>query len=172
MNDKKIKRIAVKRAAEEETSEVLVAEEGEADVVNWREVAARLQAEMDNFRKRQRRLAQEQIAVERSRLLLALLAVVDNLEQTLHHIERNDPLHQGVKVALDGMVNLLRAEGVVPIEAVGQPFDPEIHEARAMVPAPPDQEEDMLVIAEELRGYQMDGRLLRPSRAVVAKKLS
>lgn len=141
-----------------------------AEAIDWRDMALRLQAEMENYRKRLERRAEDRIADEKSRLLQGFLGVVDNLEQGLAHLRPEDPLHQGVRVTFDGMAALLRREGVEPLEAVGQPFDPAWQEAVAMIPAPPNQEPELLVIAQEQRGYKLGERLLRPARVVVAKK--
>lgn len=133
-------------------------------------MALRLQAEMDNYRKRMERRAEDRIADEKSRLLQGFLGVVDNLEQGLAHLRPEDPLHQGVRITLDSMMALLRREGVEALESVGQPFDPTWQEAVAMIPAPPEQEPELLVIAQEQRGYKLGERVLRPARVVVAKK--
>lgn len=138
--------------------------------VDWRERAMRLQAEMENYRKRQRRLADERVAREREALLFKFLSVVDNLEKVLSHVEEENPVYQGIRVTHDGAKALLRVEGVEPIQAVGKPFDPDWHDAVTMVPAQPGQEEEMLVIDEALKGYRIGDRLLRPARVVVAKQ--
>ncbi len=138
--------------------------------VDWRDMALRLQAEMDNYRKRQERRAEDRIHDEKARLLRGFLSVMDNLEQALAHLQRDDALFQGVRVTYDGMQALLRIEGVENIPALGQPFDPTWQEAVAMIPAQPDQEHEMMVLAEEQKGYRLGERLLRPARVVVAKK--
>ncbi len=142
--------------------------------VDWRERAMRLQAEMENYRKRQKRLADERVVRERDALLFKFLSIIDNLEKILAHIEEENPAYHGIRVTYDGAKALLRVEDVESIQAVGKPFDPQWHDAVTMVPAQPDQKEEMLVIDEELKGYRIgDGsevRLLRPARVVVAKK--
>ena len=141
-----------------------------AEAVDWRDMALRLRAEMDNYRKRQQRLAEEQIAAERKRLLAAFLAVPDNLERIVTHLQPDDPHHQSIKVAYDEFLRLLRLEGVEALAAVGKPFDPLRHDAVAMVPAEEGQREEMLVIDEEQKGYRLGEQILRPARVVVAKR--
>lgn len=177
---KKVVRVQASKAepqpAAPEESADLVAEPVELPApekkpeIDWKDTALRLQAEMENYRKRQQRLADERILAEKERLLRAYLGVVDNLTQTLSHAQRDDPLYNGVKVTLDAMLSLLKAEGVAALPTVGQPFDPLIHEAAAMIPAQPGQEPDLLIVAEERSGYRLDERLLRPARVIVAKK--
>ncbi len=147
---------------------------GKSPEVDWRERAMRLQAEMENYRKRQRRLADERVAREREALLFRFLSVVDNLEKVLSHIDEDNPAYHGIRVTYDAAKALLRVEDVEPIQAVGKPFDPNWHDAVTVISAQPGQEEEMLVIDEELKGYRIGGgpeaRLLRPSRVVVAKQ--
>ncbi len=140
------------------------------EVEDWRELALRLQAERRTYRQRQQQRADERVAEEQTRLLREFLAVADNLEETLAHIERDDPLYRGVQITYDGLRNLLRREGVEPFSSVGQPFDPQCHAAVALVPAPPAQEAELVVIAEEQRGYRRGEQLLRPARVSVARR--
>jgi molecular chaperone GrpE len=144
--------------------------EASKEAVDWRDMALRLRAEMDNYRRRQQRLAEEQIAAERKRLLSAFLTVPDNLERIVTHLRPDDPYHESIKVAYDEFMKLLRLEGVEAIDAVGAPFDPQLHEAVAMVPAVDGQREQMLVIDEEQKGYRIGEQILRPARVIVAKR--
>ena len=119
-----------------------------SDAGEWRERAMRLQAEMDNYRKRQRRLAQEQARAEQERLLLDVLSVADNLERTLSAAsswkdagrgdspsEGTATLQQGVELTRAEMMRVLSKYGVERLEAKGAPFDPAWHEAVHTVPA-------------------------------------
>jgi molecular chaperone GrpE len=136
------------------------------DQINWQETALRLQAEMDNSRKRQERRATEAIVAERVRLLSLFLPVVDNLTRALNHDAQTDEtLRQGVELTQRELLRLLEAEGVTRLETVGQSFDPEWHEAVSAVPA--DVEPDTVV--EEIEaGYKLGDKLLRPAKVVVA----
>jgi molecular chaperone GrpE len=118
---------------------------------DWQALALRLQADMDNYRKRQARRADEAIGAERERLLRLIIPVVDNLARALSQDGRGD--------------EALRQEGVAPIEVIGRPFDPELHEAvaTAMTDA-----KAGTVVKELERGYVLGEKLLRPARVVVA----
>lgn len=140
------------------------------DAIDWRDQALRLQAEMDNYRKRQQRLAEESIAQAQATLLRKFLSVVDNLKRVLSHLQPDDIHGQSIRLIYEEMLQILHTEGVEPIEAMGEPFDPEWHEAVAMTPASPDQQIEMAIIKEEQQGYRLAGRLLRPARVIVAKK--
>ena len=135
----------------------------------WRDLALRLQAEMDNYRKRRQRLAEEQIAAARLELLRNFLPVVDNLERALAAFGGEDSgLREGVRLTHREMVQRLQQEGVERIEALYRPFDPNWHEAvtavahdgRGVVPG--------TVIEVVEPGYRLGDRLLRPARVIVA----
>jgi molecular chaperone GrpE len=132
----------------------------------WQSLALRLQADMDNFRKRQARRADEAILAERERLLQLMLPIADNLARALDQDDSGDGvLQQGVKLTYRELMRLLESEGVIPIEAVGQTFTPDLHEAMATVrtAALPGT-----VVEELAKGFMMGEKLLRPARVVVA----
>lgn len=138
--------------------------------VDWRDVAMRLKADMENFRKRQQRWAEDEIHQEKARLLRKFLEPVDNLERALQHIDPGDPAHRGVQMAYDGMLAMLIREGVDRVFAEGTPFDPQVHEAVAAVPAPQGQREDFRVVEVLSTGYRYRDQVLRPAKVVVAKR--
>lgn len=133
---------------------------------DWQGVAARLQADMDNFRRRQKRQAEEAATQEKARVLRRILPVVDNLTRALNQ----DPsdggsLRHGVELTHREFIRFLEAEGVARIETIGHKFDPNLHEAMAAVPgaSKPDT-----IVEEVEAGYTLDGNLLRPAKVVVA----
>jgi len=143
----------------------------QAEGTDWRDRALRLQADMDNYRKRQQRLADDKIDAERQRLLRSFLPVVDDLERALAAPplggdERG--LRDGVQLTHRAALQLLQREGVEPIREQGRPFDPHWHEAVATV----DHDRAGVApntIAEVLEpGYRQQDQLLRPARVVVA----
>ena len=133
---------------------------------DWQATAKRLQAEMENFRKRQQRRADEASAGEKERLLGRILPIADNLARALNHDNQGDPsLRQGVELIYRELMRLLEAEGVTRLETVGQPFTPDLHEAVAAIPALAKPE---TIVQEIEPGYMLDDKLLRPARVVVA----
>jgi molecular chaperone GrpE len=135
----------------------------------WRERALRLQAEMDNFRKRQRRLADERVMADRERLLRAVLGVSDDLERALSADGTSvETLREGVDLTHKSLMRVMDQEGVELIEAVGQVFDPALHEAVSTVPHNEVGAEPDTVVSVVQAGYRLDGRLLRAARVVVA----
>ena len=134
---------------------------------DWQSLALRLQADMENYRKRQARRADDAVAEERERLLRLMLPVADNLIRALDQDEQgNEELRQGVELTYRELMRLLEAEGVTRIEAVGQTFTPELHEAVATVMS--EAESDGTVVEEVQGGYKLGEKLLRPAQVVVA----
>ncbi len=157
------------------------AEAAPAQDEDWRDRALRAQAEMDNYRKRQQRWAQDQIEAERHRLLGAYLQVVDDLERALAAPAVDDaPSHQGtalrngaglragVELTHRAAMQFLQKEGVEPIEARYQPFDPNWHEAVATTRRNGSGLPSGTVLEVLETGYRLDGRLLRPAKVIVA----
>jgi len=142
-------------------------EEGSLEV--WRERALCLQAEIENFRKRQQRLAEERIAADRERLLRSFLRVADDLERALNADETDiESLRQGVDLIYQNLVRLLGREGVESIQAEGQPFDPAWHEAVGTVPHLDAEAQSDIVVEVVRPGYRLGNRLLSPAHVVVA----
>ncbi len=136
------------------------------DKTDWQTTALRLQADMDNFRKRQNRRAEEAVAAERERLLSLLLPVADNLTRALNHENQGDEsLRQGVELIYRELMRSLQAEGVTRLETIGHPFSPSLHEAVATIPA---DIEPGTIVEEVEAGYKLGDKLLRPARVVVA----
>ena len=141
----------------------------EEELETWRDRALRLQAELENFRKRQRRLAEDRIEADRVRLLRNFLMVADDLERALRAEGDQESLRDGVEVMDSSLKQMLKQEGVERIEARGERFDPEWHEAVGTVPH---QEADVrrdTVVEVTQEGYVLNGRLLRPARVIVAR---
>ena len=135
----------------------------------WRDRALRLQAEIENFRKRQQRLAEERILADRERLLRAFLDVADNLERALDADTASvGSLRQGVDLTHQTLMRTLSQEGVEPIQSVGQPFDPAWYEAVDTVPHQQAGVEPGTIVQIEQEGYRLGDRLLRPARVIVA----
>jgi molecular chaperone GrpE len=139
------------------------------ELEEWRDRALRLQAEMASYRRRQQRLAQDQIEVERQRLLGAFIKVVDDLERALAvPADGKDGLRQGLELTHRAAVQLLEREGVEPVEAEKQPFDPNWHEAVATVGRNGGNAVPGTIVRVMEPGYRLGDRLLRPAKVVVA----
>jgi molecular chaperone GrpE len=127
-------------------------------------------AELENFKKRATREKEEAIRFANEALVKDLLPVVDNLERAVAHSKdggNGKPLVEGVEMVLRGFFDILAKHGVIPISAVGQPFDPQKHEAMAQVEST--TYDPNTVIEEYHKGYLLRDRLLRPALVSVAK---
>jgi molecular chaperone GrpE len=131
----------------------------------------RATADLDNFRKRARRDVDDARIEATKKVLSEMLPVVDNLERALAHADGADAaaasIIDGVKLVLRQFVQAFERFEVVPFESIGQPFDPNVHEAVGQIETadhPPG------AVAQELqRGYRIGDRLLRAAMVVVAK---
>jgi molecular chaperone GrpE len=140
----------------------------EQDVDKWRDRALRLQAEMENFRKRRRRLAEEHIAEERERLLRPFLRVADDLERGWNAPDIDvQELKRGVEMTHQGLMRALEKQGITVIEAEGKAFDTQWHEAVGVVPHENVDLPSDTVVKVVQKGYQIDDRVLRPARVIV-----
>jgi molecular chaperone GrpE len=139
------------------------------ELETWRDRALRLQAEIENFRKRQKRLAEERIETSRARLLRNFLTIADDLERALRAEGDQESLRDGVEMTYRSLEQLLKQEGVEQIEAQGETFDPEWHEAVGTVPHREADVHQDTVVEVTQQGYRLNGRLLRPARVIVAK---
>ncbi|MGD8627130.1 MAG: nucleotide exchange factor GrpE [Anaerolineae bacterium] len=136
---------------------------------DWCDRALRLQAEMENYRKRQQRLARDRVEEERQRLLRSFLGVVDDLERALQAPAGDaEGLRQGVQLTHRAALRMLEKEGVEEVPAESQPFDPAWHEAVSTVPHRQANTQPDTVLQVVEPGYRLDGQLLRPAKVIVA----
>jgi len=130
----------------------------------------RLAAEYANYQKRTDRQLAEEHQHGAGRLALDILPAIDNLERALAADQAGvnpEAWLKGARVAHEELLAALRKHGVMPIEAVGRPFDPHVHEAVAHVPSE-DQPEGR-VLEESRKGYRMGDRTIRASRVAVSR---
>jgi molecular chaperone GrpE len=156
--------------AEETAYDSVESESALADeAAEWRERALRLQSDQANYRQRQQRLAEERIDDERRRLLLEFLPVVDDLERALGAAGGSEAaLHQGVHLTRQAAVRMLEREGVAELQAVGNAFDPNWHEAVATTAVNGSNVSPGTVVGVVESGYRIGEQLLRPAKVVVA----
>jgi molecular chaperone GrpE len=134
----------------------------------------RTAAEFDNYRKRTDRERREQSEYAAADLIRDVLPVLDDLERALAApidpgpgAERLATYRDGLGLIHRQLLDVLKRRGVAAIDVVGQPFDPQWHEALAQEPA--DGRPDGEVTAEIRRGYRLGQRLLRPALVKVAR---
>ena len=135
---------------------------------DWRDRYLRLAADLENTKKRLERIHSDRAQTAQERLLRDLLPLADNLERALAHAspaEQRSSLYSGIELTLKEFLATLEKHGVRRIEALGKPFDPELHEAIGSGSHPTLSPGTVMHV--ELPGYTFNGRLLRPARVLV-----
>ncbi|HOF58275.1 MAG TPA: nucleotide exchange factor GrpE [Syntrophorhabdaceae bacterium] len=129
-----------------------------------------IQADFENFKKIKNKEKQDVLKFGNEVLIKDLLPVVDNLERALEHASKTNDfksIHDGVKIVLNEFLKVLEKAGVQPVEALGQKFDPNFHEAFFQ-----EERKDVepeIIVSEHLKGYVLNGRLIRPSLVSISK---
>jgi molecular chaperone GrpE len=141
----------------------------QADLDRFRDLALRSQADFDNFKKRAAREKDDAIKYANSSLLERLISIVDNFELGLTAAKsegEQSPIYSGMSMVLKQLQDFLTENGLRPIDAEGQKFDPNLHEAIAHEPS--EDVPEGSVVRQMRRGYKLKDRLLRPSTVVVS----
>jgi len=155
--------------------EVLQSELGllETQLRDMRDRYIRSVADLDNARKRARQAIADARRQAASGVLLEMLTLVDDFERALETVQpgENAPaetraVYEGIELIYRRLMTLLEKRGVRPIEAVGQPFDPNQHEAVAQIPGT-DEQKDGTIALEMQKGYMYGDEVLRYSRVGV-----
>lgn len=156
-------------SAERPTAAALEPEELQKQRDEYYDLLLRKTAEFDNYRKRIERERQAFAESAAADLIEELLPLVDDLERALAAPAppAAETYREGVELIHKQLLELLRRRGVQPIEAVGEPFDPNLHEAVLYEPAHGAREGQIL--EEFRRGYMLGDRLLRASLVKVAR---
>ena len=151
----------------EDPEEPKKAEEPPAEP-DWKDRYARAMADFDNFRKRTARDREDLVKFAASDVLKDILPTVDNLARALDEAKdkADDPFVAGVKLVYDGLIKALADHGATPLDAIGEPFDANFHEALAQLPS--DDVEEGNVMNEVKRGWMLNGKLLRAAQVVVS----
>ncbi|MFC3285604.1 nucleotide exchange factor GrpE [Litchfieldella rifensis] len=159
---------------EEPDAEVLTArvEELEQSLAETKEQALRAAAEAQNVRRRAEQDVDKARKFALERFVKELLPVVDSLEKALDAMQEGaDETHrEGVSMTLKMQLDVLNKFGVEVVEPEGEPFDPQYHEAMAMVPNPELEPNTVMEVVQ--KGYLLNGRLVRPAMVVVSQESS
>ena len=123
----------------------------------------RIAADFDNFRKRQSR-DQDDLKIQLlSKSLSSILPIVDNFERARQQLkpesDEAQTLHRSYQGLYKQLVEVLKQQGVAPMRVLGQPFDPNLHEA--VLREPSENEKEDIIIEELQRGYNLEGKVLR-----------
>lgn len=128
-------------------------------------------AEFDNFRKRVMQEKAELIKNGGSKVITTLLPVIDDLERAQQNMDKYEDVaavKEGVNLIIDKFFKLLAQEGLKKMEAVGQPFDSDLHEAIAMVPGQPEDLKGKVMDCM-IAGYTLNDKVIRYAKVAVAE---
>jgi len=144
-------------------------EQAQQEAKEARDEMLRMRAETDNLRKRLQKEKLDSIQFANERLIKQLIPIFENLDRALKAPDTNvESLKEGVQLTADQAHALFKKENVEPINAVGELFDPSIHEVLSQMES--SDHDENTVIEEFSKGYRMNSRVLIPSRVVIAKK--
>ncbi len=168
-NEKKIENENMKFEKKEKTEVDILnekIEEQKQDIEEKEDRIKRLMAEFENFKKRSDKERTGMYNSVMGDVVMKLLPVIDNLEKAVESTTQDEQYKSGIELVLKQFKEVLSSNGVKEIEAVGQPFDPSLHEAVSLVE---DSSLGAKIVKEEYRkGYMIGDRVLRHSLVVVA----
>ncbi|MBL7664254.1 MAG: nucleotide exchange factor GrpE [Bacteriovoracaceae bacterium] len=131
-----------------------------------------LAAEMENLRKRADRERDEFLKYGNEKILKGLLEVVDNFERTVDALKGDEDskiknIVTGIDMVGKQFIKVLEKFGLEQVKALGEEFDPNLHEALSQMPAEGKKDDEIIQVYE--KGYKLNGRLIRPAKVIVAK---
>jgi len=129
----------------------------------------RVSADYVNLQKRSLKQIRDTIEYEKEKIIKTLLPALDNFEHTVQKAGSaiQTEIFKGIQIIYDQMLDILKAHGVEQINALGEKFDPALHEAMLQKAEP--EQQDNLVLEEFQKGYKLNGRVIRPSKVIVNK---
>lgn len=163
---------AAEAAADQDSQAALEAAREEAD--RYRDAALRAQAEVDNVRRRTAREVENAHKFALEKFAGQLLPVVDSLEKSVDEVARHagsgeafDAIREGIELSERLFRDTLERFGIEQVNPVGEPFDPDLHEAMSMIESPSAEPNSVVDVLQ--KGYTLNGRLLRAAMVIVAK---
>lgn len=145
----------------------------EAVIAGHQTEVLRLHAEMQNVRRRAEQDVEKAHKFGQEKLVSELLPVLDNLERALQASTTDQAsdqltaLREGVELTLKSFLDCLQKFNVAVLDPLGEPFDPQFHEAMGMLESPTAEPDSVLAVLQ--KGYTLNGRVLRPARVMVAR---
>ena len=130
----------------------------------------RLSADYANYQKRSVKQIADSVSYEKEMVIKSLLPAIDNFEHTIANSENADDidmLAKGIKIVYDQIIDILKSHNVEQIKALGEPFDPSLHQA--MMRRSEAESEEGIVLEEFQKGYKLNERVIRPSKVIVNK---
>jgi molecular chaperone GrpE len=129
-------------------------------------------ADLENYKKRSIREKADIIKYGKEEIIKDILPFVDSLDRALDHADSSDvqAFKEGIRLIQEQLLSCLKKHGVEKIDSIGLNFDPNFHEALMQVES--EEHEENKVVNEVEKGYLLNGRLLRPSKVCICKKMN
>jgi molecular chaperone GrpE len=167
--DAKVEEEQQQKPGEDLESQIRAAEE---EAKNHFDKLLRVMAEFENFKKRMEREKSEHQQYSNEKVLTDMLPVLDDFDRVLEHIPKDhsedvDNLAHGMELVRKNMLTALGKHGLHEVEAIGAPFDPNVHEAVSTAAA--EDADSNTVIEVHRKGYTLGDRLLRPAMVTVSR---
>lgn len=139
-------------------------EEAKTNLAGWQ----RSQADFENYKKREEAKQKDLLEFAKEVTVVKMLPTLDGLAQGLKHVPQgvDENWTKGIISTLQKLDKVLEEMGVKKIDALGKPFDPHFHEAIREVAG----EEDGMIVEELQTGFELNGKVIRPSQVVISKK--
>lgn len=155
----------------EELEEIKEELKADKEAVDFKAKFYYLAAEMDNMKKRFEREKTNLVKFGNEKVLSGLLEVVDNLDRTVDAIANDEDekvknIYQGIEMVRTQFLDVLKNNGLEKLDALGEIFDPNFHEAMAQMPAEGKKDQEIIQVYQN--GYSLNGRLLRAAKVVIA----
>ena len=139
------------------------------ELLKQKDTFLREKAELDNFKKRLVKEKEDFVQFANERLLKELIQIEDNMERAMTASNATlESIQEGVEMIQKQFATFMKNQKVKPIEALGKPFDPNLHEVLNQQES--EEHEENTVIQEYSKGYTLNGRILRSAKVVIAKK--
>ena len=146
-------------------------EQAQAQVAELKDQALRAQAESQNIRRRSDKDVENAHKFALDKFSAELLPVVDNLERALDSVDRQNEqvtaFVEGVELTRKSFLEVLKRFNIEQQDPVGEPFDPQLHEAMSMIEAPDAEPNTVLNVMQ--KGFTLNGRLIRAAMVVISK---
>ncbi|WP_159821103.1 nucleotide exchange factor GrpE [Colwellia sp. 20A7] len=140
-------------------------------VIDQKDSVIRAKAEVDNIRRRSAQDVDKAKKFALEKFASEMLVTVDNLERALQNIDKEDEskaaVIEGVELTLQGLTSSLEKFGVKSVDPQDQPFNPELHQAMSMQEVPGVAPNTVIAVMQ--KGYELNGRLIRPAMVMVSK---
>lgn len=170
LNEAETEQVEADSAQSEEVSEESEDSQN-SEQEDFKEKYYYLAAELENTRKRFDREKQNLLKFGNERVLSGLIEVVDNLERTVDAISADEDekvknIVVGIEMVKKQFLDVLSSNGLEQLQALGEIFDPNVHEAMAQKPCEGKKDQEVVEVFQ--KGYKLNGRLLRAAKVIVA----